>query len=405
MDLRGTNQESGRPYNRRIVLETIRLHAPIARGEIAARVGLTIQTVSTITRELDELGFIASTRGRRSGRGHPPTVLRLNPEGGFAIGLHVTPIGVEAALIDLAGTLIARCTNATAPRDPEAAFALCGALVREVRALRPEGRMLGIGVAVPGPIGVEAMSFVGPTTLEGWKDVSIAERIEAATGLPTFVGIDLAAAALGERLYGAGRDIGDFYYLYFGVGLGGAMVHDGIVLRGAHGNAGEIGHLPLGSEAELCPCGNRGCLERTLSLDALDRRLRAAGVDRDAAIADGHPAFEGWLAAAAPLLRRAAVTVENLFDPQTILIGGLAPDVLIERLLAAAMPLPPSVAERRDRTTARLTLSRGGSDAVLRGAAALAVSGLLSPRLGTLFGDDDRGEPDLSATRAREYAS
>ena len=263
--------------------------------------------------------------------------------------------------------------------------------------------MLGIGVAIPGPVGVEAMSFVGPTTLEGWKDVAIAERIEAATGLPTFVGIDLAAAALGERLYGAGRDVGDFYYLYFGVGLGGAMVHDGVVLRGAHGNAGEIGHLPFAPDGEPCPCGNRGCLELTLSLDALDRRLRTAGVTRDRAIADGHPAFEAWLAEAAPLLRRAVVVVENLFDPQTILIGGLAPDALIERLLAAAgrcRPRSPSAAGG----SPRLTLTRGGGDAVLRGAAALAVSGLLSPRLGTLFREEDGAIPTL-VWRSREYAT
>ena len=118
MDLRGTNQESGRPYNRRIVLETIRLHAPIARGEIARRVGLTIQTVSTITRELEAHDFVRSVREPRGGRGHPPAMLSLNPEGGFAIGLHVTPIGVEAALIDLAGDLVARRADAAAPTDP-----------------------------------------------------------------------------------------------------------------------------------------------------------------------------------------------------------------------------------------------------------------------------------------------
>lgn len=403
MDLRGTNQESGRPYNRRIVLETVRLHGPIARAEVAARVGLTLQTVCTITRELEALGFVSSARGARRGRGQPPTVLALEPGGGYAIGLHVTPIGVEAALIDLAGTLVARRVSTAAPTDPEATFALCAGLVAEVRALRPEGRMLGIGVAIPGPVGVEAMSFVGPTTLEGWKDVAIAERIEGATGLATFVGIDLAAAALGERLYGAGRELGDFYYLYFGVGLGGAMVQDGAVLRGAHGNAGEIGHLPLSPDGEPCPCGNRGCLELTLSLAGLDRRLRAAGVGREAATAGGHPAFEDWLAEAAALLRRATVVVENLFDPRTILIGGLAPDALIDRLVAAAAPLPPSIAERAGREVPRLTLSRGGGDAVLRGAAALAVSGQLSPQRGTLFREESEG--GQTGARNREYVT
>lgn len=409
MDLRGANQESARTYNRRIVLEAIRLGEPISRAEIASQVGLTVQTVTTITRELEELGFVRSARRPRAGRGHPPSVLTLNPEGGFAIGLHVTPIGIEAALIDLAGELIARRARAMAPTEPDAAFALCGSLVEEIRALRPDGRMLGIGVAIPGPVGVESMSFVGSTTLEGWKDVAIAERIEAVTGLPAFVGIDLASAALGERLYGVGRDFRDFFYLYFGVGLGGTMVQAGAILRGAHGNAGEVGHLPLVPGGDPCPCGNDGCLERYLSLDALDRRLKAAGpsLDRDSAIAERAPAYVAWLAEAAPLLRRATVTIENLYDPQTILIGGLAPERLIEDLIAAAAPLPNSIAERADRASARLTQSRGGANAVLRGAAALAVSGVLSPHLGSLFREEDRADRDPVSTgaRGREYAT
>ncbi len=252
------------------------------------------------------------------------------------------------------------------------------------------------------------MSFVGSTTLEGWKDVAIAERIEAATGLPAFVGVDLAAAALGERLYGAGRDFQDFFYLYFGVGLGGTMVQAGAVLRGAHGNAGEVGHLPLVPDGDPCPCGNRGCLERYLSLDALDRRLRQAdpALGRDAAIAGRAPAYIAWIAETAPLLRRATVTIENLFDPQTILIGGLAPESLIADLIAAAEPLPHSIAERSDRASARLVQSSGGADAVLRGAAALAVSGVLAPRLGGASRKGERSErrPVSAAARPWEHA-
>ena len=94
MALRGTNQESGRPYNRRIVLETIRLHGPIARGEIARKVGLTVQTVSTIIRELELQDFVIGAREAPKGRGYPATALTLNPEGGFAIGTNVSPIGI-----------------------------------------------------------------------------------------------------------------------------------------------------------------------------------------------------------------------------------------------------------------------------------------------------------------------
>ena len=176
---------------------------------------------------------------------------------------------------------------------------------------------------------------------------AIAELLEAATGLPAFVGVDLAAAALGERLYGTGRAFRDFYYLYFGVGLGGRWCHDGMALRGARGNAGEIGHLPLVPDGDPCPCGNRGCL------DAISPSMRSiAGCARPtrALISSGRlplaPSIvDGWIDEAAPLLRTAIVTIENLFDPETILIGGLAPDALLSRLAAAAEPLAHSVAE------------------------------------------------------------
>jgi len=389
MALRGTNQESGRPYNRKIVLETIRLHGPIARGEIARRVGLTVQTVSTIIRELELHDFIIGAREEPKGRGYPATALTINPEGGFAIGANVTPIGVDVALVNLSGDVIGRIGRAISHPDPDRAFAEIAAATTELRTLRPNGRMLGIGMAMPGPFNVEAMSFVGPTTLQGWNDVPIQERLSAATGLPAVVSADVAAAALSERLYGAGRTLREFYYLYLGVGTGGTFVRDGQALRGARGNAGEIGHVSFIPNGEPCPCGNRGCLERYLSIEAFERRGPIVGED-------------GWVAEVAPLLRTAIVAIENLFDPETIIFGGLASEAMMKKLARAVEPLPPSVAERRDRPVPRLTLSVIGKDALLRGAAALAFSNVLAPRIGSSADDD--ADPLMQKPKAEKAA-
>ncbi|RWM89202.1 MAG: ROK family transcriptional regulator [Mesorhizobium sp.] len=381
MALRGTNQEFGRPYNRRIVLESIRLHGPIARSDIARRVGLTVQTVSTIVRELEEHGYVLSMREEPRGRGLPPATLRINPEGGYAVGIHVTPLGIHAALINLSGDVIESATREAANATPDHAFDLIGAMVLELTGLRPGGRVLGIGMALPGPFGVETMSFVGPTTMTGWKDVALRERLEASTGLPAFFETDMAAAAMGERLYGLGTGYSDYYYLYFGVGLGGVMVHDGSALRGAWGNAGEIGHIPVVPGGEPCPCGNRGCLERYLSLEALRRR--------NVSEAD-------WVDEVGPIFCNAITIVENLFDPETIILGGLASTELLERLAASVARLPNSISARNDRTAPRVTVARGGQHAVLRGAAALAVSGVLSPRFGQIFtAERERGRDIL----------
>jgi predicted NBD/HSP70 family sugar kinase len=381
MALRGTNQEFGRPYNRRIVLESIRLHGPIARGDIARRVGLTVQTVSTIVRELEEHGYVLSMREEPRGRGLPPATLRINPEGGYAVGIHVTPLGINAALINLSGDVIESAYREAPNATPDHAFDLIGAMVLELTGLRPGGRVLGIGMALPGPFGVESMSFIGPTTMTGWKDVALRERLEASTGLPAFFENDMAAAAMGERLYGLGTGYSEYYYLYFGVGLGGVMVHDGSALRGAWGNAGEIGHIPVVPGGEPCPCGNRGCLERYLSLEALRRRN----------ISDAD-----WVGEVGPIFRNAITIVENLFDPETIILGGLASTDLLERLAGSVANLPNSISARKDRTAPRVTVARGGQHAVLRGAAALAVSGVLSPRFGQIFtAERERGRDIL----------
>ena len=383
MALRGTNQEFGRPYNRRIVLESIRLHGPIARGDIASRVGLTVQTVSTIVRELEEQGYILSLREEPKGRGLPPATLRINPEGGYAVGIHITPLGINAALINLSGDVIESTYREASNATPDHAFDLIGAMVIELTRLRAGGRVLGVGMALPGPFGVESMSFVGPTTMTGWKDVALRERLAASTGLPAFFETDMAAAAMGERLYGLGAQFSDYYYLYFGVGLGGVMVHDGSVLRGAWGNAGEVGHIPVVPGGEACPCGNSGCLERYLSLEAL-RRWNGTEAD--------------WVADVAPIFHNAIAVIENLFDPETVILGGLASADLLERLAGSTDGLHNSVSARKDRTTPRVMVARGGQHSVLRGAAALAVSGVLSPRFGQMFAAErERGRDPLAA--------
>jgi predicted NBD/HSP70 family sugar kinase len=383
MALRGTNQEFGRPYNRRIVLESIRLQGPIARGEIARRVGLTVQTVSTIVRELEEQGYILSLREEPKGRGLPPATLRINPEGGYAVGIHITPLGINAALINLSGDVIESAYREAPNATPDHAFDLIGAMVTELTGLRAGGRVLGVGLALPGPFGVESMSFVGPTTMTGWKDVALRERLAASTGLPAFFETDMAAAAMGERLYGLGAQFSEYYYLYFGVGLGGVMVHDGSVQRGAWGNAGEVGHIPVVPGGEACPCGNSGCLERYLSLEAL-RRWNGTEAD--------------WVAEVAPIFHNAIAVIENLFDPETVILGGLASTDLLERLAGSADGLHNSVSARKDRVTPRIMVARGGQHSVLRGAAALAVSGVLSPRFGQMFAAErERGRDLLTA--------
>lgn len=376
MTLRGTNQESGRPFNRRIVLESIRLNGPTTRGDIAEGVGLTVQTVSTIVRELEEQGLILSVREKPRGRGIPPSALTINPDGGHALGIHLTPLGIEAALVNLRGDVVESRHRDAPNAMPDEAFALIGEMIGELQAMGRHGRLLGAGIALPGPFDVESMAFVGPTTMSGWKNVDIRQRLADLTGLPAFMENDMAAAALGEQLYGLGQQFSDYYYLFFSVGLGGVMMHDGNVIRGAWGNAVEIGHIPAVPGGEPCPCGNSGCLERYFSLDAFRRA--------------GKPEAD-WVAGIAPVFHNAVRTIENLFDPQTIVLGGMAPQALIDQIATLTGGLTNSIAARSARAHPRVVVASDCQQSALRGAAALAVFGVLSPRFGQMFETMERG--------------
>lgn len=409
MRLRGTNQEFGRPFNRRIVLETIRLHQPISRADIARRVGLSLQTVSNIVQELEELDILVSRREAPRGRGQPAIGLALNPDAGFAIGLQLSADRLKAILVDLEGQVRAGKEMQLADTAPEVTLPLMAEMVAALAEAQPAGRVLGVGLVMPGPFDVASMSFVGPTTLVGWDGIPIVERLSSLTGFPVFLGGDSVAAALGERMHGVGRGLDNFYYIYFGVGLGGGAVVDGHSYAGRWGNAGEFGHIPIVPNGRPCSCGNAGCLEVYVSLHALRCALHEAGIDAESAdlaalLAARHPALEAWMTEAVPLLRRAICTVENLFDPQCVVLGGMLPQPLLEHLAQRLEPLLPSVSNRIGRTEPRLRLSTLGADSALHGAAALALSGMLSPRFGLLFAaerDSEEKDRSLNAVLGR----
>jgi predicted NBD/HSP70 family sugar kinase len=384
----GANPERARHHNRRVVLETLRQHGRLGRSDIAALTRLTAQAVSNIVAELLEEGFLVELGRRRTARGQPPVEFALNADGGVTAGMEIAADHITTVLVDLTGEVRAQRVAPLSDVSVEAVQALAAAELGRARAVRglPE-RVLGCGVVMPGPFDFEGTITVGSTALPGWTGRDVTALMGAALATSVTVENDATAAAVGEHLYGIGRNLRHFCLVYFGLGLGLGLMLGGEPYRGAFGNAGELGHVPAVPHGLPCVCGRRGCLESYVSPSALQETLRQSGITQvDAASiaelhAGGHPAVLGWIAQAGPLLAPVLAMLENLFDPETIILGGGLPDSVIDALILAAEPLPLSVARRGGRAIPRLQRGTTGQLTAALGAAALPLLNAIAPRL------------------------
>lgn len=366
----GTNLDYARSFNRKVMIEAVRLHGPVSRAELTRMTHLSPQTVSNIVSELLASGLLREEGRRQAKRGQPAIDLALNPDGAVTIGLTVEQRRLTAILVNLTGDIRVRSRVALDRASPAEVFPKAAALVAELRQSIGDTPLWGVGIAMPGPFEVDGADFSSPMTLPDWGGVDIVGEFSRLLDLPVELERDAAAAARAEYLYGAARQMQQFFYLHFGVGLGGAYARTGHPLRGARGNAGEIG---------LIPARDGRPLEDIVSRLALERAVAAAGAD-PASLADpSAPATARWIAAAAAELRRAVCILENLFDPQSIVLGGHLPPATLTALIAALHPLDPSIADTQGRRFPRLTPAALGPDGQAQGAAALPVFETLSP--------------------------
>ncbi|MEU1409301.1 ROK family transcriptional regulator [Streptomyces sp. NPDC005728] len=277
----------------------------ISRLELAERTGLTPQAVSKITARLREEGLAAEAGRRASTGGKPRTVLRLVPEAGHAVGVHLDRDELWAVLVDLDGAVVGERRG---PVDLGAgAEAVLGDVAGVVEGLVGDalgggglsgaGSLLGVGVALPGPLDHARGVLHRVTGFPEWEGFALRDALAERLGVPVVVDKDTNAAALGLSVAGEG---GSFAYLHLGTGLGAGLVIGGSVHRGARTGAGEFGHQVVQLDGPVCECGDRGCVE-ALCLGAVGR---------------------GDVAEAARVLGVGAGNLVGLLDIDLVLLGG-----------------------------------------------------------------------------------
>ncbi|MEV7566595.1 ROK family transcriptional regulator [Streptomyces tanashiensis] len=381
-----------RRHNLSLVLRTVHEAGETTRAAVAARVGLTRPAVSSLVEQLLDLGFLVESGKTFSGQaGRPGTVLKPADTGPAGLGVEINVDYVTVRVVDLTGTDRVRRTEHLDNREPEAGHVLARAarVAAEVLDAAAERHLVpaGAGLALPGLV---CDGTVRQAPNLGWNEVpaealfgkALTALRPGTAGLPVTSDNEANMAALAELRSGNLGDLRTFLYLTGEIGVGGAIVVHGELLRGAHGFAGEIGHLVVDAEGPRCRCGSRGCLEQYAGQAALLAAADATGVPDLAHRAEAaEPRALAALAEAGRMLGRALSAAVNLLDPEAVVLGGIYPRL---------MPwLTPALAEElADRVVSglwtpdaeRLRPASAATDAA-RGAAALVLHDILADPL------------------------
>ncbi len=378
----GANAGRARSHNRQMVLDRLRQAGQIGRAEIARDSGLSTQAVSNIISDLLSDGLIAEQGRKATTRGQPPVQYGLNPCGGYAVGIEIRPDAIFAAVLDLCGSPVASLRRTLKARDlPGVTEAVVAAKSRIVQQAGIEdARLLGAGLVMPGPFGRTGLSGTG-SEFSIFHDVSPSAWFAEALGLTVVVENDANAAAVAERVAGVASDLDTFAFLYFGNGLGLGLMQNGRLVTGAFGNAGEIGHIPVASQ------GHTVTLETAISRLAVQRHLAGAGLDINSSdglaevYAAHHPALMAWLDKAAEPLSNTITIIENMFDPDAVILGGAMPDAIFDHLIGSVTLAERSVSNRPGRMTDRLLRGASGRMTGTIGAGALVLNRAFTPRI------------------------
>jgi glucokinase len=312
----------------------------------------------------------------------------------LTLGLDLGGTKVLGVALSERGEVVAECKRPT-PRGEDALIDALGAVAEELRSTTSaEGEVTAVGVGAPGLVDRDGVLRAAPN-LPGVDQLPLRASLTSRLGLPVRADNDATCAAWGEHQLGAARGKEHVVVATLGTGIGGGIITDGRLYRGANGFAGEIGHMVVEPHGPLCPCGQRGCWERYASGSGLGRLAREAahagqaprvlelaGDDPEAvrgehvtrAAIEGDPGARAVFDRFAWWLALGLANLANAFDPEMFVIGGglvEAGDVLFEPTRLAFTDLVEA-ADRRPGIS--IVAAELGERAGAMGAAALACA-------------------------------
>ncbi|WP_136442439.1 ROK family protein [Pacificoceanicola onchidii] len=398
--LHAPTEDTVRPL-RQQVFEHVRARGQVPRVAVAKDLAVSPASVTTITSELIESGFLEEVQSRKqgeTGRGRPAVALRVRPGARHVMGLKLADRRNTAVIADLSGQVIA---SAAAPRELQALTLEqllddVDALMHKVCAeagLTPAD-LSGLGLGIPGFIDGTSRRMLWSPVLQA-RDADITGPLEQRLGIPVQIDNDANLLTLAELWFGVGRTIPNFAVVTIEQGVGMGLVINQRLYRGARGMGMELGHSKVHLDGALCRCGQRGCLEAYVADYALVREARTAlnlpdveGPSVSSLLEallgqakSGNPAAHSIFRRAGRYLALALANVANLFDPQLIILAGerMSYDYLYANETLREMK---TMALDTGRAPPRVEIHAWGDMVWARGAAALALDHLTESMLG-----------------------
>lgn len=379
--------DPSRRNNLSLLTSLVHHHRVLSRAQLTRRTGLNRSTVGTLIGQLISLGMVYETAPAGEGQvGRPSPDVHPNPS---IAALAVNPEidAVTIGLVSLGGKVQKKIRFET-ERIPSAreAVNIAAAVIAGMRSeLDASYRITGIGMAVPGLVN-RADGVVRHAPHLGWRNEPVARMLSEATGYACQAANDASLGAEAELIFGAGAGQRNLIYLNGGPsGIGGGIIADGQLLRGASGYAGELGHTFVRSDGSTCHCGATGCLETEVSQSRLlELAGMSSGDTADLERALGNSNSAGVPGEVARQLTYLGITLRNavnIFNPEAIVLDGflgtlhaLAPGSLAEILHAQAMDGPAG--------QVKIYRAALGSDLMMIGAAELAFTPFLADPAG-----------------------
>jgi glucokinase-like ROK family protein len=388
-----------RQINLSAILFHLRENAPLSRAALAEITGLNKTTVSSLVGELIKNQFVREVGLESGSVGRRAMLLRLNPAAGCVVSGEIGVDFCSVIATDFAAEIIWRHQTRIDPAMGqeaivEQAVTLLQQAVAQGRSVYPV--LWGVAVGLPGLVDQATGRLLFAPNL-GWRDVPVRSMLQQALDAPVFVDNEANLAALGECYFGAAQGYEEVLYISAGAGLGGGVVHDGQLCRGVTGVAGELGHMTMDPDGELCSCGNRGCWETLVSQQVLFRRVRQAiEAGRASRLSEAVNGDYGRLtvpmvaeaAQAGDAVARAALarighdlgvgmaSLVNALNPELVVFGGVL-SLAWDFMLPMVREEMQRRALRWNRESAQVVLARHRFDACVMGGVALVLQDVM----------------------------